>query len=314
MLPGDRQLGRFFLFTAMVAIACWGSIARAQDDDVPEENQNAGAAVKMRGVMVQQMANVEQVDQWIFGRFGGSGGVRTKLDSSLKLRIEDLDRSCHISDLQKKKLLLAGRGDIKRFYDKIEEVKRKFQNGQNDLNANIWQEIQPLQVELTTGLFGDDSIYYKTIRRTLDGDQISRYECLLRERKMVRYKATVEWFVVHLDKGLGFSDDQRQRLVELLVNESRPPKKFGQGDYWYLMLQAALVPESKLKPVLDVPQWRLLSRQLAQAKGMEQWLKSNGVIPDNERENVGVQAATTRRLPLAPVPVHAETKKAAGPK
>ena len=176
MLPGDRQLGRFFLFTAMLAIACWGPIARAQDDDEPEENQNARAAVKMRGVMVQQMANVEQVDQWIFGRLGGSGGARTKLDSSLKLRIEDLDRKCHISDLQKKKLLLAGRGDIKRFFDKIEDVKRKFQNGQNDPNANIWQDIQPLQIELNTGLFGDDSIYKKTISKTLDGDQISQYE------------------------------------------------------------------------------------------------------------------------------------------
>jgi hypothetical protein len=310
----NRRLGWLLHFVAVLAIVIPGSIARAQDEDAPEENQNAQAAVKMRGVMVQPTANVEQVDQWIFGRFGGSGGARTKLDSSLKLRIEDLNRSCHISDLQKKKLLLAGRGDVKRFFDKIEEVKRKFQNGQNDPNANIWQDIQPLQIELNTGLFGDDSIYKKTISKTLDGDQISQYECLQRERRMVRYKATIEWFVVHLDKGLGFTDDQRQRLVELLVNESRPPKKFGQGDYWYLMLQSSLVPEAKLKPIFDVPQWRLFSRQFAQARGMERWLKSNGVIPDNEKENEGVQAATTRRLPLAPVPVHVETKKAAGPK
>jgi hypothetical protein len=314
MLPGDRQLGRFFLFTAMLAIACWGPIARAQDDDEPEENPNARAAVKMRGVMVQQMANVEQVDQWIFGRLGGSGGARTKLDSSLKLRIEDLNRSCHISDLQKKKLLLAGRGDVKRFFDKIEEVKRKFQNGQNDPNANIWQDIQPLQIELNTGLFGDDSIYKKTISKTLDGDQISQYECLQRERRMVRYKATIEWFVVHLDKGLGFTDDQRQRLVELLVNESRPPKKFGQGDYWYLMLQSSLVPEAKLKPIFDVPQWRLLSRQFDQAKRMEPWLKSNGVIPDHEKENETVPARVVRRPPLANVPARADTKKTALPK
>ena len=314
MRPKVRQLARLLVFMIVLATAHWGASARAQDDDEPEQNQNAQAAVMLRAVAAQQMANVEQVDQWIFGRFGGSGGARAKLDSSLKLRIEDLDRACEISDLQKKKLLLAGRGDIKRFFDKIEDVKRKFQNGQNDPNANIWQDIQPLQVELNTGLFGDDSIFKKTIKRTLDGDQISRYDSSQRERTMVRYKATIEWFVVHLDKGLGFSDDQRQKFVELLVNESRPPRKFGQGDYWYLMLQTARVPESRIKPIFDVPQWRLLSRQFAQAKGMEPWLKSNGVIPDNERENKGVQAATTRRLPLAPVPVHVETKKAAGPK
>jgi hypothetical protein len=314
MLPGERQLARLFLFVAVWAIVIPGSIARAQDDDEPEENQNAQAAAMIRDVMVQQMPNVEQVDQWIFGRFGGSGGARNKLDSSLKLRIDDLDRACHISDLQKKKLLLAGRGDIKRFFDKIEEVKRKFQNGQNDLNANIWQDIQPLQVELNTGLFGDDSIYRKSISRTLGGDQISRYESLVRERKMVRYKATIEWFVVHLDKGLGFSDDQRQHFVELLVNESRPPKKFGQGDYWYLMLQTARVPESRLKPIFDVPQWRLLSRQFDQARGMEAWLKSNGVVPDDEKENEKAHSAKIWRPPLADVPARADAKKAAGPK
>jgi hypothetical protein len=294
MLPGVRQLGRSILFMAMLAIVSRGSVARAQDDDEPDENQNAQAAGRMRAVIVQQTASVEQVDQWVFGRFGGSGGARNKLDSSLKLRIEDLDRTCHISDLQKKKLLLAGRGDIKRFFDRIDDLKSKFQSGQNDPNGNIWQDIQPLQVELNAGLFGDASIYKKTIGKTLEGDQISRYESLLRERTLVRYRATIEWFVVHLDKGLGLSDDQRQRFVELLATESRPPRKFGQGDYWYLMLQTARLPESRLKPILDAPQWRLLSRQFAQAKGMEPWLKSNGVIRDDEKENEGGPAATIR--------------------
>ena len=224
-------------------------------------------------------ANFDQMDQWVFGRFGGSGGARNKLDSSLLLRIEDLERACGITEAQKKKLRLAGRGDIKRFFDKVEELKRKFQQGQNDPNANIWQEIQPLQVELNTGLFGDDSIYAKTIRRTLTGDQAARFESLSRERNSFRFRATVEWFVVHLDKGLGLTDDQRQRFVELLVNEARPPRKFGQGDYWYLMLQTARLPEPKLKPIFDAPQWRLLSRQFVQARGMEQWLKTNGVLP-----------------------------------
>jgi hypothetical protein len=314
MLARDRRFTPLLLFVAALAIVSRGSIARAQDDDEPDENENAQAAGRMRAVIVQQMANVEQVDQWVFARFGGSGGARNKLDSSLKLRIEDLERSCHITDFQKKKLLLAGRGDIKRFFDKIEDVKRKFQNGQNDPNANIWQDVQPLQVELNTGLFGDDSIYKKTIGKTLEGDQISRYESVLRERKLVRYKAAIEWFVVHLDKGLGLSDDQRQQFVELLSNESRPPKRFGQGDYWYLMLQTTHIPESRLKPIFDVPQWRLLSRLFGQAKGMEPWLKSNGVIPDDQDENVEVQANAVRRPPLANLPARVESKKAAGPK
>ena len=136
------------------------------------------------------------------------------------LRIDDLERTCGITEAQKNKLRLAGRGDIKRFFDKVEALKRKFQQGQNDPNANIWQEIQPLQVELNAGLFGDDSIYAKTIRRTLSPEQAARFESLSRERTTSRFRATVEWFVAHLDKGLGLTDSQRQRFVELLVNET----------------------------------------------------------------------------------------------
>ena len=91
-------------------------------------------------------------------------------------------------------------------------------------------------------------------------------------------------------KGLGLTDLQRKQFVELLVNEARPPRKFGPGDYWYLLLQTGRVPEAKLKPIFDAPQWRLLSRQFVQARGMEQWLKTNGVLPDEkewERAAIG---------------------------
>jgi hypothetical protein len=285
MMPNARILNRLLLVIAVLATAASGRIARAQDDDEPDDDPkarkaNAGAAMVIRQ---QQAANVEQMDQWVYGRFGGSGGARNKLDSSLLLRIDDLERVCAITEDQKRKLRLAGRGDIKRFFDKVEAVKRKFRQGQNDPNTNIWQEVQPLQVEINAGLFGDDSIYAKTIRRTLTADQTSRFEGLVHDRQLSRYRSTVDWFVTHLDKGLGLTNLQRRQFVDLLVTEGRPPKKFGQGDYWYLMLQTARVPESKIKPIFDAPQWRLLSRQFMQAKGMEPWLKTNGILPDLEK-------------------------------
>jgi hypothetical protein len=273
-----RHRGRLLVVAALLAIVGSGTVARGQDDEEPDDD--AVPANQMAGVMIQQMPNIEQVDQWVFGRFGGSGGARTRLDSTLALRLEDLGRTCGITEAQKKKLKLAGRGDVKRFFDRVEELKRRFQ-ALSDPNVNIWQEIQPLQIEINAGLFGDSSLYAKTIRSTLTADQTTRYESVLKQRRLARYRSTVAWFVVHVDKGLGLRDDQRQRFVELLINETRPPRKFGQGDYWYLMLQTARVPEAKLKTVFDAPQWRLLSRQFAQARGMEQWLKTNGVVPDD---------------------------------
>ena len=89
--------------------------------------------------------------------------------------IDDLDRACSITEVQKKKLKLAGLGDIKRYYDRVEDLKRKYTSSakQGNINNNIWQEMQPLQIELNNGVFDDDSIFVKTVKNTLSGDQVS---------------------------------------------------------------------------------------------------------------------------------------------
>jgi hypothetical protein len=199
------------------------------------------------------------------------------------VRIDDLERTCGVTDAQKKKLKLAGRGDIKRIFDRVEEAKRTFRQAQNDPNNNIWQAIQPIQLEVNAGLFGDESIFQKSIKKTLNDDQMARYDQIMCQRRSSRYRATVEWFVVHLDKVLGFSDDQRRRITELILSKTDAPPKFGQSDYWYLMYQVSQLSDAELKPIFDAPQWRLLSRQLNHARGMQGWLKSSGLLPDRKK-------------------------------
>ena len=153
--------GLIVILMAMLSIAGSGRAAQAQDDVVVDENEEAPVN------MVFNMAGVEQIDQQLYGRFGGAGVAHNKLDAALALRVDDVERICGLTEAQKKKVQLAGRGDIKRFFDRVEVTKRKFQGGQNNQFNNIWQEIQPLQAELTGGLFGDDSLFAKTVMRTL---------------------------------------------------------------------------------------------------------------------------------------------------
>jgi hypothetical protein len=254
--------------------------------------------------------NADQVDQWVFNRFGGPVGARTKLDSLLALRIDEVDRLCGLTDVQKQKLHLAGRGDVKRFFDRVEESKRKFASGQAGLNPNVWQELQPLQGELNAGLFGEESLYAKMVKRILTAEQSARYDGLLRERRLARYRATIERFVAQVDKALGLTESQRRRYVEVLLSDTPPPRTFGLGDYWYLMLQSAALPEGKLKPIFDVPQWRLLSRQLQQARGMEPWLRQNNVLPDNGTKRTGGAVAAQPAAVLLPFLGGAVAKKA----
>jgi hypothetical protein len=261
-----------------MAIAGVGRVARAQDDVVVEEER---AAPVVRAVNVTR---VEIVDQRLFGQqVGAVGGARKKLDSALMMRIAEIERSCGLAEAQKQKLQLAGTADIKRFFDRVDEIKREFKNSNNNV---LNQAIPPLAYEFQSGLFGDRSFFAKTIKRTLSAEQAAKLESFIRQQKLSRYQATVGWHVVQLNKSLGLSDDQRQRLAELLVDETRPPKKYGKGVNWFVLNQASSIPESRIKPIFNDIQWRIFSRQLVQAKRMQEWLKGNGVVVDDELAGV----------------------------
>ncbi|HLQ43829.1 MAG TPA: hypothetical protein VK137_03800, partial [Planctomycetaceae bacterium] len=199
-------------------------------------------------------------------------------ETQLKLQAEEVDRACGLTEAQKKKLQLAGRGDIKRFFERVEELRKKFllvRRDQQKFNE-IWQDIQPLQMTLNSGLFDDQSFFHKTVRRTLTAEQAGHYEQVERERRQFRYRAKVELVVATLENGLPMRDEQRQKLIRLVLDETQPPRKFGQYDYYVVMLQVSKLPENKLKPLFDNAQWKIMRQQFDQVKGMEQFLKQNG--------------------------------------
>ncbi len=68
--------------------------------------------------------------------------------------------------------------------------------------------------------------------------------------------------------------------LKLLKEETKPPRKLGENDYYVVLYQLSRIPEEKIKPVFDDIQWRFLKRQLDQGRGMGMFLKQNGFIPD----------------------------------
>jgi hypothetical protein len=306
MISFDRVIRPLLSLVAFLIALAGCPAAFGQDDDVIDDAIEPPQAVMPAVVVRQAQFNPEQIDQWVFSRWGGAAATRARLDANLGLRIDDLDRACSITEVQKKKLKLAGLGDIKRYYDRVEDLKRKYATSakQGNFNNNIWQEMQPLQIELNNGVFDDDSIFVKTVKNTLSGDQVRRYEDLMRRRADERRRATVLLFVVQVDKALGLSEIERGRLVELL-EETPPPGKYGQADYWYLMYQMTRLPESKIKAILDEPQWRILSRQFMQARGMAPWLKTSGLLAQDDPQPAGAPRVEVRMQNFAAPPVPA---------
>jgi len=272
------SLGFVVLVVVISVAASLGSSAWAQDDwDAEERGALAQPAVMGRAVAFE--IPEETFDQWVFGG-KTSSQVTKRLDSLLALQVDSVERACSLSDGQKKKLQLAGRGDVKRYFGSVEEMRKKFREVRRDQNRvnNIWQDLQPLRTRFNSGIFDEASLFCKVLKRTLDPDQSAQYEQQERERQKFRYEAKVELVVAMLEKGVPLRDDQRKKLVKLLLEEPDPPTKFGEYDYYVVLYHAAKLPEETLKPIFDDAQWRALTRVFAQAKGMEAHLKRNGFI------------------------------------
>jgi hypothetical protein len=269
------RLDRILLFAGMIVTAvALDSPARGQDDpeDEPEIIVQPQPAFEMSD---------DNFDQWVFGGGRNAQTGRRRLESLLNLQVEDVDRTCGLTEDQKKKLTLAGRGDIRRFFVQVDEKRRKFQLVKRDQTkiGEVFQEIQPLQATLNSGLYNEQSFFSKAIRKTLTPEQSAKYEVALREKMLFKYKAKVDLAIATLDRSVGLRFEQRKQFAKLLMEETQPPKRFGQYDYYVILLQASNLPEAKIKPIFNEQQWRLLNRQFQNAKGLETFLKNGDFLP-----------------------------------
>lgn len=230
----------------------------------------------------------EQFEQWVFQQYGNAATARARLKESLELYTEDVDRSCGLSDAQKQKLRLAGRGDIERFFRAYEVVKKKFQAIRNDQQKvnQIFQDISPLQAQMMSGLFDSDSLLQKCLINTISRQQFLKYHKLDQERRRFHHESRVGLVVTMLDQSAPITAEQRRQLTTLLLRETRPPQKSGQYDYYVMMHQVSKIDAAKLKLILDDIQWQVFNQQLVQMRGIDQWLKQNGLLSDDDESEI----------------------------
>jgi len=231
-----------------------------------------------------QVDNVQEVFErnQSFARPGRDETARRqRLDSILRSRVEVLAKSYRLSEPQKKKLLVAGQGDIKRYFDSVEETWVKLDLAANDpiKTRETLTEIERLGRVYNSGMFKSGSIFAKTLSKTLSDEQTAKYKKEIQERHQHRFRATLSWVAGTLEQTMKLTANQRRRLEKLLIEETRAPEAFGSYDYYGLIFQAAKIPEAKLKPIFDDDQWQALTRQFQEVRGMENLLKIGGFLP-----------------------------------
>jgi hypothetical protein len=267
----------WLIVAILCAVGATGRLARAQDEDEPKPQVNAEPP---RPIMVRD----DEFDRWVFSLVGGKDAARLRLESILTTRVEKIARQCALTELQKRKLLLAGRGDIKRLFDRVEEMRAKLDGDANDPAAYLQfiEELRPLRFDSSGDVFGDGSIFSKTFKTTLTAIQSAQYEKVARDGALSRHRATTRWVVATLDTILELSSVQHGQLEALLVEQTRPPRYFGEYDYYGVLYQASKLPETKIKSILSDRQWAQLSKHIAESKRLLPTLKAGGFIPDDD--------------------------------
>lgn len=240
-------------------------IATGQEPDDPDEPMPAGG---LPAIDVPEF----DIDQWIFGG-QGADAIRKRFEAALEQDIKRFDGRYGLTPAQKKKLELAGRLDIKRYFDRVEDAKAEYRRVKGDWNkmGNRIFELQRVQNQIFTELFGDDSMLAKTLRKNLSSEQVVRYE------KGV-YRKRVEWMAGLLHSRLLLSAEQRRGLVDLVVEETPPLKRYGNFDYDAIMFQMSRLPRERLRTVLDESQCRELNLRFDQARRMHSILVSEGYL------------------------------------
>ncbi len=265
-----RKILRACVLAAAVLPAANGLAA----PDDTEQQEKPAAQLQVGRVAPQNF------EQWVFQNAQNEQTARTQLQSRLNLQLKKLARVYDLSDDQKRKLQLAADGDMARFFEEVDVVRQKFLGQLNDPNAlgQIWPRIQPLQVKMATGLFGDHSLFAKVLSHTLSAEQDADRQADARERQRFRYRATVETAIAMLEDAVPLDEKQRAALTALILEKTEPPAVFGQYDYYYVMYSLASLPQNDVMALLDQRQQALIKPQIQQGRGMRQTLIQNGAI------------------------------------
>jgi len=242
---------------------------RAAALDVVVVNQNMFQLTK-----AQLIQNVFQQQQTV-------AAAREHAENSLDIQVDFVALIGTLSDEQRAKLQLAGRGDVHRFFDEFDEFLRAAPVGQMPQQEwqKVWQKIQPLQMRYMNGLHGRKSLFRKTIPSTLSEDQMHAYQVIETERNRRHYLATVKATLSTVEGKIPLTAKQREQVIALVMEKTKPPRTWGHSYYRYhVVLYQMSTIKDDLQPVFQENEWELMQKILQQGQMVRHLLRQQGGI------------------------------------
>ena len=208
-----------------------------------------------------------------------------RMEATANAEIETVDRRVSLTEAQKKKLKLAARGDVAQFISRAAELRPKLTSKPIDQQqyAALMKELQPLRMSQQFGIVGENSLFRKTLRHTLTGEQRVRWQTLERERQSAVIETAIQTWE-RMANGVKMPAPNRQKFIDVLVEYGNLPETRSTYIYYVVLVEAGKL-EDRLKPILSEEIWEKLQIQITQAKQVEATLRRSGQWPVRSAED-----------------------------
>lgn len=176
-------------------------------------------AISPQQCEAQNRISLAQFDNWIFQTAGrDEAQCRKGLEKKIELQFVRIEQSTPLTESQKDSLRLAGQGDIKRFFDRVNQAREKFlrmEQKDNNLHINeAYQLASPLQQELSMGIFGKDSLMAKATRHVMTDDQATQIQERVLEQSRAMMEMQGKVFIATISRGMAMTAKQQRELQE----------------------------------------------------------------------------------------------------
>lgn len=245
-----------------------------------------GSQLAAQRVQVVQQANGGQVMQVVQGNVAQSlVDFRKRMEALAATEIDVVDRRVSLTDVQKRKLKLAARGDIEQYISRVNELRPKLTAKPLDQlqYVELMRELQPLRMVQQSGIVGDTSLFRKTLRHCLTDEQCVRWQSLERERRRTAVEsALLTW--QRMPNGFMLTDESRRQFVEVIVEHGDLPETRNSYIHYVVLVEAGKL-EDRLKPLVSEEVWDKLQKQITQARQIEASLRKSGQWPARAKDD-----------------------------
>ncbi|WLD11591.1 hypothetical protein SH412_001699 [Planctellipticum variicoloris] len=257
--------GTLPLLAGMILVVPAGGVA---EDDVTDEGGTAVEVVRRAPRLDEDLFEL-----WVFG--GNANRFRQAIVEQLETAVETLDWKYGLSTAEREKLALAGRADIRRFFEQVEVLRREYRETRGDHRQLlvVHRKSVALRLDAADRLFDARSFFAKVASATLKNAASNRASA----RRQRQLRSAAERAIVPLESIASLRPEQSEALVELLLAEE-PPINVGGDDDVLMKYRLTEFSEEQMRPLFDEAQWPRVQAVLNVFHNYRAGLEARGLI------------------------------------